>query len=241
MKFLRRFQRTKVEILFFTVLLIGFGTPTVFAKEDLQPILAKIRENSRMSISSFKGIDYKRNLTITEIDSSTGKEISVSKVLTRRVEYYYDRPVVVVLNYVKNGVTLPPKDYEPEKSSPTYPIFDDQSDEHYLFNISGPVFFQNRQSYVVEISPLQLSTRHFKGRIYYEKNSLHPFYVEGTTSKLKFGVKEMYFKIFMEVSKEKVAIVRSGEVFVKTYIPFLLPEKDIRIQIETIDAVPIRK
>lgn len=81
MKFLRRFQRTKVAILFFTILLIGFGTPNVFAKEDLQPILSKIRENSRRSISSFKGIDYKRNLTITEIDPSTGKEISVLNIV----------------------------------------------------------------------------------------------------------------------------------------------------------------
>lgn len=241
MKIFCYFKRTKVAILFLFFLSASLQTQTVSPKENLKPILEKIRENSRNSIYTYKGIDYKRDLTITETDPQTGKEISVSKVSTRRVEYYYERPVVVVLSYVKNGVNLPPKDFEPEKSSPTYPIFDNQSDDHYLFNIDGPIVFQNRPCYVVEINPLQLSPRHFKGKIYYEKNSLHPFYIEGSTSKWKFGVKDMYFKIFMSVTKENVAIVKSGDIFVKTYIPFLSPEKDTRIHIETIDAVPIRK
>ncbi|MBM9576627.1 hypothetical protein JWG45_05605 [Leptospira sp. 201903070] len=207
----------------------------------MSPIIEKIRQSSKNVIATFKGIDYKRELKITETDPKTGKQISVSKATIRRVEYYYERPVVVVLDYIKNGEKLPPQNYEPEKSYPTYPIFDDQSQNHYSVRINGPILFRNRESYVVDVTPLQLSPRHFKGKIYYDKNSLHPYYIEGTTSKWKFGVKDMHFKINMELTRDKVAIVRSGDVFVKTHIPVLSPEKDIHIRLETIEAVPIRK
>ncbi|WP_156781886.1 hypothetical protein [Leptospira tipperaryensis] len=239
-----RFQKGTTLLILFFYIITGksydlSATPT--PKQDLSQVVERIRQNSRNAIAKFKGIDYKRDLTITETDSKTGKQISVSKVTTRRVEYYYDRPVIVVLSYFKNGESLPPKDYEPEKSSPTYPIFDDQSEDHYSVQIKGPIIFKNRESYVVDVTPLQLSPRHFKGKIYYDKNSLRPYYIEGTTSKWKFGVKDMYFKINMELTKDKVAIVRSGEVFVKTHIPLLSSEKDIHIHLDTVEAVPIRK
>ncbi len=243
MKIFLRLKEVKLLILSFYILIGNFcdisASPT--QKQDLSHVIEKIRQNSKNAILKFKGIDYKRELTITETDSKTGNQISVSKVSTRRVEYYYERPVIVVLSYSKNGETLPPKDYEPERTSPTYPIFDDQSEDHYSIQIKGPILFKNRESYVVDVTPRQLSPRHFKGKIYYDKNSLQPYYIEGTTSKWKFGVKDMYFKINMELTPDKVAIVRSGDVFVKTHIPLLSPEKDIRIRLETIEAVPIRK
>ncbi|XDD50117.1 hypothetical protein AB3N59_17415 [Leptospira sp. WS92.C1] len=241
MKFFYIEKQTKRFSLFFYILLAGFSSVDSTPKIDLKQILEKIKQNSRDTISAFKGIDYKRNLVITETDPKTEDQILVSKILTRRVEYYYERPVVVVLSYEKNGIRLPPKEYEPEKSSPVYPIFDNQSDDHYSFQINGPILFQNKQSYVVEITPLQLSSRHFKGKIYYDKNTLHPFYIEGTTSKWKFGVKDMYFNVFMEMTKEKVPFVKSGDVFIKTYVPLLSSEKDIQIHIDTIEAVPIQK
>ncbi|TGM53532.1 hypothetical protein [Leptospira adleri] len=234
---------TTLLILFFYILIgKSYGlTASPSSNRELSHVVEKIKQSSKSVIAKFKGIDYKRDLTITETDSKTGSQISVSKISTRRVEYYYERPVIVVLSYVKNGENLPPKDYEPEKTSPTYPIFDDQSEDHYSIQIQGPILFKNRESYVVEVTPLQLSPRHFKGKIYYDKNSLHPYYIEGTTSKWKFGVKDLYFKINMELTPDKVAIVRSGEVFVKTHIPLLSPEKNIHIRLETLEAVPIRK
>ncbi|TGK35914.1 hypothetical protein EHQ12_08455 [Leptospira gomenensis] len=218
-----------------------FSEREISAKEDLNQIFETIKQNSRNSISKFKGIDYRRDLIVTETNSETGQKISVSQISTRRVEYYYERPVIVALSYVKNGQALSPKEYEPERASPTYPIFDDQSQDHYSYRISGPVTIRDKFCYEIEVSPLQSSPRHFKGKIYYEKNSLKPYYLEGTVAKRGFGVKNLYFRMFLELTKENVPYVKSGEIFIKSYVPLLSPEKETKIELQTLDAVPIRK
>ncbi|MDV6236082.1 hypothetical protein CH379_010655 [Leptospira ellisii] len=236
--------RTKWKLLILILCIPGgtfYSGEEIFAKENLNGVFETIRQNSRNGISKFKGIDYKRDLTVTEIDPESGQKISLSRISTRRVEYYYERPVIVVLSYVKNGTALSPKEYEPERASPTYPIFDDQSYDHYSYRISGPVTIRDKSCYEIEVSPLQSSPRHFKGKIYYEKNSLKPYYLEGTVAKWGFGVKNLYFRMFLDLTKENVAYVKSGEIFIKSYVPLLSPEKETKIELHTLDAVPIRK
>lgn len=191
--------------------------------DESDRVLAELYERGIGMYRSFKGVESLRRETTREYDPATNALRSTSETVTRRREYFYDKPEIEVLSYKKDGVDMKPSRLRMWKSLPAYPVFDEKGRERYAVNISGRKWIRGKSCYRIEVTPRKETSRHFRGDIYVAVGTLKTVYIEGTLARLDFPLKDIRMEIYTTIL-DSVPVAESGTVRVRVSVPGFFPD-----------------
>ncbi len=187
-------------------------------------VLAVIGERAELMYRKYSGIESKRDTVSTVSNSKTGEILNTYRILVVRKDYFRKRPEYVALRYIKDGKDLPPEEYNYRTREPVYQPFGNDSNAHYSVKLKGIVTFEGRRCYEIDIEPKKRSSRHIRGKAWCDAASLDLFCLEGTVSKLPFGVTKVYMKIYFRSLDDGTVMTRGDSVF-EVNIPILYPHR----------------
>jgi hypothetical protein len=183
----------------------------------------------------FRGIQSIRNIDIIEYNPNSNTLITRSHVSLIRKDYFYQKPVIEVLDYIENGRTMKPSDYQNKLIDTNGPILDESGRHLYMSRITGVVTVSGQRCYQMKIVPRKRSSKYFEGFLYFKTKTLDLLLMEGTLSELPFSFKEYSMKC-MYRRMDALPVLKSGTVIMRTYIPILQPDRRFVLSINSIDA-----
>ncbi len=198
-----------LEMLGFALLLftVVFFAPLPAQETDGLPdttaFVAKLRAKYAPIYRKYAGFETTRDFTTKTYDPATGKLLSTEHTVVRKKEYFYKAPESTVLLYEKDGKKLDPDDYDTTEIAPFWPLFDDKSDEHYDFRVSGEYFpgshsMLQRPAIVLNVTPKKEDYRHFKGHAYVAPDTYELLMIEGGPAKPHWAMKDFSVKYLYE-------------------------------------------
>jgi len=208
--------------------------------KESDEIIKIIRKKYVPMYKKYNGVISTRNINIKEIDPETDKVVGRSFLSLIRKDYFYKEPEIKVLQYIKNGRKMLESDYKPKKSKPSYRIFDEYGFKNYKTTVVGFKNIKGRRCYKIKILPRENTLRHFKGFLYCAVSDLSILLIEGTLGNTPFPLKEFRIKFFLD-HIDDLAVIKSGIVVMRVYIPVILPDRRYISNIQATDNRPMFK
>jgi len=218
------------------------GQPKSVAKkitpEMSQKIVRQILDKNIRIFKKYKGVESLRVTTSEFYDLETGELEESESVKYVQKSYFYEVPETTVLEYRKNGKIVDPSEYDSDDNLPGYQIFDEKGPERFEITITGTQSRNGRDCYVLKILPKQQTSRHFKGTVFVDVDSLETVYLEGTIADYPFGLKKMNMTFTFE-SLGEIFVFTHATVDLLVHVPIIKPNTRILITTRTMENKPI--
>lgn len=191
--------------------------------EESIRVLATLKSRGIEMYRKYTGVASLRTEIVREYDPATGSLKSTSEVTMKRKDYFYKNPEIEVLSFNKDGKEMEPSKFRIMKSAPTYPVFDDHGDQHYLITLEDTVRINGKACYRVRVNPKKKTMRYFSGDLYFKKDTLETVMLEGTVAKLDFPLTSFRIELWM-AAIDRVPVIKSGTVEVRVNVPVFYPD-----------------
>ena len=199
------------------------GSIEAVSPDEANRVLKEIFSKNIEMYHKYRGIETVRNELISEYEPNTNKLRSVSEITVTRTDYFYEKPLVQVKAYKKDGKVMEPSKFIYLTAMPTFPVFDEKGQDNYDIRITEKTIFNGRECYRIQVTPKKKTERHFKGYIYYAVKNLDLVYFEGTVAKLDFSMKSFNIEFNM-VMYNGIPVTSSGRASSRVMAPLFYPD-----------------
>ncbi len=215
------------------------GAEVALSKPEADSVLARIRAKYEPVFTKYRGVESTRDITLQEYDTKAARLLSISRIRLVRRDYFYALPEITVLSYEKNGKRGKPSDYKPRREEPLYPVFDRSGASHYRTEVVGTQVIDGMKCYRVQVTPLESTTRHFRGNLYYRTDNLDQILAEGSGAKLTMGVKSFWMRMKMRTF-QGVPVISGGTMTIMVDVALLYPNRKFvsEIKVSNIKIIP---
>ena len=214
------------------VALIIVCTPSfAFAvEEDLNDeVLSEIIGRARDFEKAFLGNFSRRRATARVLHGKTGELKSRRDFVVDVWDYHGESPINEVRNCRIDDEPVNASDCaEKRRLKPTFRLFNDDpigdTDKYYRYEYQGVATWKGQRSHRVRVIPLENTTRHLKGEVFFLVDSLRFVGMHITLADYPFGLKDLSIDLSFE-DQDGLPVIASGESRVHIYVPFLINER----------------
>lgn len=218
------------------MLIAALATPLqAWAAESLaatpagSEILARIYANASVAELLFPGHSSRREIVRRDYDTDDGALRSTYVVEADVWGWLGEADRMKVLKCERNGKAVDLSDCEPKlEGDPLYPMFGESGRDHYQLEFVREVERNDVASYQVRVVPKQETARHFKGDLFFRKDTLSLLSVEGGLADHPFGLQKFQLRLDFK-DKDGRSLLVSGTSDATLYVLFLV---DTRIVTE---------
>ncbi len=201
-------------------------------------VVKRIREKYVDFYRKYKGVETKREKYTRYFDQKTGKVKKTERVVYLEKSYFYEEPIIEVLEYEKNGKKLPVSKYKRYESELMYHIFDERGKERFDVRVVGFKMIKGNNCYVIKVMPRERTERHYKGNIFFSVDTLNLISFEGTLGKYPIGLDELDIQLFYE-SKGDFTTLKNSVVNLFINVPVIMPHTRIAVDTKILEYKPI--
>ena len=235
----------KIYAIIFIVVIISPVSLLVSKEKSISPedsakIINLIYKKYIPVYEKYDGILSTRDVILEELDPKNNKLINKSLIKIKRKDYFYKKPEITVLSYLKNDKKMESSDFKTRKEDPVSPVFDRNGKKNYKTSITGYKTINQKKCYIVEVIPRKKSSHFFLGTIYCRVDNNEIILVEGSVAKISFPLKE--FKLSMKISHSgDLPFMKYGKFILRLKIPLILPDRRYISVVKVVESKPINK
>ena len=214
------------------VLAIGLGagprpaatTPAVSSQEEM---LARILERAREFEKAYVGAYSRREIVTKILDGDSGELKRTRASVVDVWEYHGEFPTNEVRECTMDDEPIDlEKCLDPQRIEPAYRLFAQDAEEHYRFRYEALGSWKGRRSHKIEIIPLDDTTRHLRGNIFFAVDTLQVLGMDISIADFPFGLKKLAIELNFE-NREGQTVIASGSSSATIYSPFLVNERAV--------------
>ena len=233
-----------LPIIFITIFIVL--SPTYILKSqnnsisvDLsEKIIKKIYNKYIPVYKKYSGVESNRSIDIIEYNPGSNTLINRYTVLLVRKNYFYKKPDIEVLQYIKSNTEQRPSDYQSREIEPPVPVLDENGMKSYTAVIMKYAKVLNTKCYQMKVVPRKKNSEHFDGFMYFRTDNLELLLMEGTFGDLPYSIKEYNMKLYYEHIND-LPVMKSGSYIIRTYIPVLQPDRRYMFSIKVNNSKPL--
>jgi len=244
---LKKMNGKLLVVLFFLLLFLPcISTPEIasanpeiaLSEKESAHILENIFQKYMPTYKKYRGIESTRQMETVIFNTKTGQVVEKSEIMLVRRDYFYERPEVRVLKYVKNGTEMKPAEYKYDDSQPGHLVFDENGRDNYELQVTERSIIDGSDCYKIKVTPRKKTIRHVEGFLFCRVDNLELILYELTLGKFPFGVKECAM-LFSTEDMGDLNVIKTGSIQVEAHIPILFPNRKIVTRFKAIDNTPI--
>jgi hypothetical protein len=220
-------RRLAVFFLATIALQLTFGVPFSIAEEESSndEVLMRILEQARAFEKAYIGNYSRRRASARVLDGSDGELQSTRDIVLDVWDYHGEQPTNEVLECrIDDELVKSEKCVQKRRLEPTYRLFSDVGKEHYRYEYRGITPWKGEASHQIRVIPLEETTRHLKGDVYFLVDSLRFVGMHITLADYPFGLKDLEIELSFS-DQEGLPVISGGESKVHIYVPFLINER----------------
>ncbi len=190
-------------------------------------ILAQIREIARAFEDRYVGSFSKRKATTKVTDPDDDELRSTKDVVVDVWEYHGEHPTRRVHECRIDGKDVDPAQCKGEQRlEPAYRLFDADADEHYRLEYQGVAPWKGQPSHHVRVVPLQETTRHLKGDVFFHEGSLLLSGMNVTLADYPFGLEDLSIEMSF-VEHDGAPVLDYGRTEAVIYVPLVINDRSV--------------
>ncbi len=192
-----------------------------------EEIVAQIQEQARAFEAQYIGSFSKRKATTKIIDPDDDELRSTKDVVLDVWQYHGEHPTRKIHECRFDGkdVDLAKCEEEP-RLEPAYRLFADEADEHYRLEYQGVATWDGKASHRIEVVPLEQTSRHLKGDVFFLQDSLLLAGMDVTLADYPFGLQDLSIKMTF-TQKDGAPVLDHGRTEAVIYVPFVVNDKSV--------------
>ena len=191
-------------------------------------ILSQILERAREYEKAFVGNYSRRHAATKILDGRTGKLKSTRDQVVDVWDYHGESPINQVQECKIDDVSADRDECAERRNlAPTYRLFNadpvDGADQHYRYEYRGIASRNGENSHRVRVIPLDNTTRHLKGEVFFLVDSLRFVGMNITLADYPFGLKDLTIELRFE-DQNGMPVIAGGKSRIHIYVPLLINE-----------------
>lgn len=187
--------------------------------------LARILEGARKFERSYIGSFSRREIITRSLAGGNGELRRTRKAVVDVWDYHGEHPTNQVLECTLDGKPVDlEKCVDPQRIEPAYRLFAKDADLHYRFRYQALDSWRGTASHKIRIVPLQKTSRHLEGDIFFRVDTLQILGMRITLADYPFGLKDLSIELTFE-DHDGRAVIASGESSATLYVPLLINER----------------
>jgi hypothetical protein len=188
-------------------------------------ILARIYAHVSASEALFPGHFSRRRIVRRDYDPDDGELRTTHLVEADVWGWLGESDRMKVLSCQRDGKEIELSDCEPKlQGDPLYPMFGAEGREYYRLEFVGEVQRGGMASYQIRAVPKQETSRHFKGDLFFRKDTLSLRSIDGGLADHPFGLQKLHIRLDFE-DKNGRGLLASGESDATLYVPLLIDSR----------------
>lgn len=192
-----------------------------------EQILDQITKRARAFESAYLGSFSRRDATTRILDGDDGELQLTREVVVEVWEYHGEAPINEVLECkIDNKPVEFAKCIEERRIKPAYRLFGADAEKHYRLEYVEVSSWKGQASHQIRVIPLEDTTRHLKGHVYFLVGSLRLAGMDLTLADYPFGLKNLSIELNFK-EKDGLPVIASGLSEVHIYVPFLINTRKI--------------
>ncbi len=207
-------------------------------RDDGEKIISRLRDKYAPMYKRYLGVKSVRMVLMKEFDNKSGELLNTSRVKVLRKDYFYRKPEVTLLSYIKDGKEADKSEFKGETAEPWHPPFDEQGSEHYDLGVKGVETIRGVSCYRIRVIPKKRTPRHFTGEIYLRTDNLNQVKAVGSSARLSFPLKEFTGTFYTEV-RDGVVMMTGGSVRMTIDVPVVYPNRRFESTVTVLQSEPI--
>lgn len=190
-------------------------------------VLARIEKASRAFEAEYVGAFSRRRGIARELDPDDGELVSTKEFVVDVWEYHGEHPVRVVRECRIDGEKVERAECEEEaRLEPAYRIFAADASRHYRYEYGGTVERGGQATHRIRVVPLEKTSRHLEGEIFYSAETLLPVAMDMTLAAYPFGLEDLSIELRF-ADKNGEPVLGGGRTVVEIYVPLLMDQKTV--------------
>lgn len=201
----------------------------VLAADEIsgEAILAEITERAHAFENAYLGSFSRRQVTTRILGGDDGELQMTRDALIDVWNYHGEEPINEVLECrIDDKPADAAKCIEERRLKPAYRLFGLNSEEHYRFEYLGVASFKGQASHKIRVIPLEGTSRHLKGDVFYLLDTLRLVGMKITLADYPFGLKDLSIELSF-ADQNGLPVIASGISEAHIYVPFLINRRSV--------------
>lgn len=188
-------------------------------------VLARIYAHTSASEVLFPGHFSRRQIVRRDYDPDDGALRSTYRVEADVWGWIGEPDRMKVLQCERDGKVAALSECAPTlEGDPLYPMFGESGRDYYRLEFVGEVERDDVASYQIRVVPKKETSRHFKGDLFFRKDTLSLLQVDGGLADHPFGLRKLRMRLNFE-DRDGRGLLVSGMSDATLYVPLLIDSR----------------
>ncbi|MDG2304141.1 MAG: hypothetical protein P8R42_05705 [Candidatus Binatia bacterium] len=190
-----------------------------------QEILQEIRKGATAFEAEYVGSFSRRNVKATVRDTDSGEVKSIKDTVVDVWAYHGEHPIREIRECRVDGKAVDLEEcVEKPQVEPSHRFFAEDAAEHYRLEYEGVVPWKGQPSHHVRLVPLEETTRHLKGDVYFDEETKRLVGMDVTLAAYPFGVSALSIDMDF-IASDGAPVLNRGRSEVEVYVPLLANDR----------------
>lgn len=192
------------------------------ASVDSASIVARIASRVSAFEAEFPGLYSRRHIKVRQLDPDDGTVESTKEIIARVWDFQGEAAQQQIVECRIDGELTEPEECRDEnRMDPPHRIFGPDAKKYYRLDYVGRENWEGRPSHQIRVVPLEETTRHLKGDMYFLEDSLLLVGTRMTLADYPFGLKDLVFEASF-TTMEGRPVLSEGKSVIVIYVPLLI-------------------